>query len=1168
MVTLHGISRLEGGLHDGIHLLWSPPYPTGHSLDGFTIFRRSSQGNKQRQCLDVSIDALSEARTRGVTHVGTFTIWARPRGGKADDTFEWTYRIDLGQTTALVELSGPGGVCAFAARVDGTVVDGRSFEADRCTLRGAGITTVWVAVKSLKASFKVCLEAPDERSWLGAKPIVERLQVPFRSVNSALASEADEAALAAARAAPDPLRGTFSQLSQYANLALQRPDGIPAFRVIAGKLGGPQDNWDLAPYSLSISAIVISEWHRALGFAHLDRADLTPGGLYDYRLVGTVPRADRDELRFDFHTVPRSYRLPRCFVLGPVTVWSQTTPEVTPETFVGSPAVLRKGITFTELTLDLAVPTQRLVLDGASAGAITARAFLLGVPVAARALPLSQRSEFDFGVLVDRVILSGPGFLVGVVPQPIAAGLDPKEPVEISQTLHGIAYVPTPPPPPPSALEVVSLGDPARTARIGAPDSNRGFEASWLPPPDLDAALSPWWPVDAGSFMPTDVARYRIERKLASGVFAPRPDTDGLHSGTRLVQTLTDTPAWGFDVLRAFPPMGTGGSPTDERVRAVEVFERKELEYGDSISYQVRSIDATGRESAPVVSGSVRLEKRTRPPAPTSPDAEPADDTPRTGISVRLLQANDPDLPPADAALTTGGDVVVVRWGWGHAERQLDPYVTEFRVYEHGAPLIELTGTLSGAVTAIVGGWIVPATFSRPVAANEFAGRVIALSENGASEAFAVLAHGAGTSVSLTLAASVRSPATSPRGTGFTVVRTTGAQLQPEYWDRRARVVPRVTDPTREEDPTYVETYALTLPASWVAVSPAAPTQRAAIGVTAADAQAYVPDRRLGLEATPRTGNESTVTSVEVTARYRGRPTLAVADLADVDETVLRRLAATESLQVFTPAAVAPPGAALQPLMRLERVPASAVLPRVVVRPDAILLQPAQGPAVEWSLSADDQAALRAGHAAGAIPNRFLAHAAERLDGLDAQAVKVADVNPNHEITDRVPNTPARWLYRLRAVDAAGHLSAAGQVLGLVLRVPTPARSTTPELVSLTLQGDQARLTIRSRGTEAARMLIFTSIDPRQRLAKASLATVRNRPDLDATVSVVVRDDRGVRLTTTSVEIAANTDTALEFTLPDGHRLLAWGLSLSADGVPSPLIGPLHTSRGYLSEVG
>lgn len=1164
MLTLHAISRIEGGPHDGIHLLWSPPYPTGHSLDGFTIWRRATKGRLKPQCWDLTAAVLDEARMLGVTHVGTLTVWARPRSGKPGSGQEWTYRVDLGTTTDRVDLTGTACVCAFAAR-DTAIVDGQAFTANLCTLRGSDIGTVWVVTKSTKASFKLCIDQADASAWAQLRPIVSNLQVPFRAVNASVTTEAQERALAASRAAPDPLAGSYTELSQYANLALARPDGIPAFRVVAGRLGGAQNHWDLAPYPLSIAAIAIAEWHRALGFAHRDHADLVPGNVYDYRIAGTVPRADRDEQRFDFHTVPRNYRLPQCFVLGPVTVWTGAPSEVVAESINGSPAVLRKGIKFTNLFLDLPVPTRRLVVDGSSSNPVTARGFMLGAHVGDVAVVLSTRSAFDFPAPVDRIELDGEGFLVGLVPQPLAAALDPKEPVEISATFFGVAYVATPSPPPPDALQVVTIGDPSRTARVGAPDANRGFEVSWRPPLAIDATLAPWWPVDAGSYLPTAIARYRIERRIGTGGFTPSKGTDGLHIGTRVVQTVTDTPAWGFDVLRAFPPMGTGGTPTDERVRATEVFERAQLDYGDSATYRVRCVDAVGRESVPAVAPPAMLRKFTRPPPPTSPPIDPAvpADTPRSGIQVRLIQADDPDLTPEDAALAAGSDVVVVRWGWGLEERQLDPYVTEFRLYEHHAALVELTASLSGTVAAAGTGWSVPVTFSRPVAASEFVGSVITL-----NDAYAITAHGAGTNVTVSLAPSVRSPATVPQGARLTLLRTSGAQLQPEFWDRRALVVPRAGDPAREDDATYVEAYTATLPAAWIAVGPGNVSQRAAIGVAAADAQGYVADRRAAVEPAPRPGNESTVSAVEVTARYRGRPTLAVADLADVAETVLRRAGAHDTFHVFTPSALAPAGAVLLPTMRVERVPASAVLPRVLIRSDAILLQPMQGAPVAWVLSAADQAALRAGQAAGNIPNRFLAHAAARLDGLERQAVKVADVDPTRELSDAVPNTPGRWVYRLRAVNAAGRLSAAGQVLGLVLRVPTPARSTTPEMVSLTLQGDHARLTVRSRGTEPARLLVFTSLDPRQRLAQASLATIRNRPDLDPTVSVVVRDDRGLRLAATSVSIAPNTDIDLDIPLPDGHRLLAWSVSLSSDGVPSQLVGPLHTARGYLPGVG
>ena len=67
-------------------------------------------------------------------------------------------------------------------------------------------------------------------------------------------------------------------------------------------------------------------FENSIGF--IDRAGLTPGGTYDYRIRGRVPRADRDEARLDFHTVPRGYALPARFALGAVTLHVTPAPVV------------------------------------------------------------------------------------------------------------------------------------------------------------------------------------------------------------------------------------------------------------------------------------------------------------------------------------------------------------------------------------------------------------------------------------------------------------------------------------------------------------------------------------------------------------------------------------------------------------------------------------------------------------------------------------------------------------------------------------------------------------------------------------------------------------------------------------------------------------------------
>jgi hypothetical protein len=55
-IVLAGISRRDGGsAADGIHLLWSPPRGSGHSIGGFDIFRRKAQRTK------ISCHTLSQA---------------------------------------------------------------------------------------------------------------------------------------------------------------------------------------------------------------------------------------------------------------------------------------------------------------------------------------------------------------------------------------------------------------------------------------------------------------------------------------------------------------------------------------------------------------------------------------------------------------------------------------------------------------------------------------------------------------------------------------------------------------------------------------------------------------------------------------------------------------------------------------------------------------------------------------------------------------------------------------------------------------------------------------------------------------------------------------------------------------------------------------------------
>ena len=1154
MIRFHAISRLEGNDLDGVHLLWSPPFPAGHSIDGFTIFRRGARREMEQFCAEFDVSTLAEARNRGLVTTPDATLWADAEDPADPQHTTWTYRVELARRHSVITVTAPAARAAFAGTPDGAVIAGVAFTGPMVTLHGTNIGVVWVVTANPKNGMRVCGDDPSEREWVGEDVIVKDLQVPFEVVNPDVTSAADGRALAESRAQPEPLDGDFDEVSRYANAALARPASAPAWTVMSERPGDGGNSWDVSPYGLATATTLLAPWRRAWGFAHLDTKGLTPGSRYDYGIVGHVRRRDRDERMHDLHTVPRGYRLPHCFRWGTALVWSETPPIVKAlATSGGSPSTIRKGFDTDRLVIVLDTPTPRLVLDAVPGETIDAKALRYGTTVASVTETTSERTVLEFGTDVDLVVIEGRLAIAGIVPLPLDPALDPDEPVPVWQTIYDIEYGPTNPPDTPGSIAVTNLSDPARTAARGVHDTNRGFEVAWQAPPSIDPAALPYLP-NSASAAPTEVAYYILERSTHSQPFAPSHG-DGIHVSGRNNSTATDTPAWGFDVLRAFPPADTAPSSHAEHVHAIEIFEPNQLAYGDDITYQVSSVDATGRRSAPQTSGPTPLRKYVRPPAPTTPPpaagASPPSpgDVPVSGVDVRLLQAANPDLTAAQRATAAGGNVVVIRWGWGPDQRALDPDVTEFRVYSHQAALTALDAQPTGPPAASGTGWSLPVRFNRPVAADEFAGVQVVL-----GVAYSILSHTGGSDVVLTLAANSVDPARAPTPRPFTLNRTTSGELDPEYWDERIHVEPRVAAAGSDD----VEPYEVTVPASWVTIDANTPRQRAAYGVTAADAELYVPDRRATVETFPRPGNESTVAAAEVTARYYGRPTLVVANLSDVPAITLRRQASDDVHGQLRPGSYLPATFTPASRMLLERVPAAAVLTRLRVEPGSISTIRANGTAQTWTLSAADAQALRDGHAAGLVPDRFLAHAATRLDGLDDAATPLGIIDPAATIEDTLPNRSARWLYRLRAVDAASRPSAEGQFLAVVVHVPSAARAVTPTLRSLTVANGTVTVSVDCRRATGD-VYVFVSADHSLGTASVSLATIRNRDDLAPVERLVVRDTDGRRLTALPAAPAPDGIATVTTPVPAGGYVVhAWGIAVTPDGVPSRLVGPLH----------
>jgi hypothetical protein len=146
-------------------------------------------------------------------------------------------------------------------------------------------------------------------------------------------------------------------------------------------------------------------------------------------------------------------------------------------------------------------------------------------------------------------------------------------------------------------------------------------------------------------------------------------------------------------------------------------------------------------------------------------------------------------------------------------------------------------------------------------------------------------------------------------------------------------------------------------------------------------------------------------------------------------------------------------------------------------------------------------------------------------------------------------------------VDAAGRPSANAQVLSLVVHVPSPARSIAPELESLAVGGASATVRVRAQGGNGESVYVFHTSDNSLGTATATLATVRNRPDLPPEAQLVVRDEAGRRLIPTPAVPDGSGLATVDVPIPtDGIVLHVWAVSLTADGVPSRLVGPLHAA--------
>jgi hypothetical protein len=349
------------------------------------------------------------------------------------------------------------------------------------------------------------------------------------------------------------------------------------------------------------------------------------------------------------------------------------------------------------------------------------------------------------------------------------------------------------------------------------------------------------------------------------------------------------------------------------------------------------------------------------------------------------------------------------------------------------------------------------------------------------------------------------------------------------------------------------------------------------VGVSAADDQDYVADQRA--PAGTRPGNESAVVPAQATARYAGRPTVEIPPpLAPVPQV---RTPEPGSEPVHFPLDLVPhlPSAATTTgRMRVERVSAVALASALAVTVDdrvlALAVEPTEpgDSGIEILLeNPDDQAVLVAALRSARttqIPDHFLVHLAGRHPYRDRlfTPARQEPVSPG-PVVQTLPPAAERWLYRVRAVDRAGRVSAGSATARVVVRVPSLLPGARAERMARD-PGDPPGIVRVRVPADATLTHVLTFQAPATGsgpIGEQPVLRVPNRPDLFPAGGLLLRAPGGELLSPTAVpldgpDVTTDADggrrLAVTVTGDPGERTRVWLATVTGDGVCSVVTGP------------
>jgi hypothetical protein len=1197
------IPTRDATVGDGIHVMWTPPMTAGYSIDGWDVRRRQAAGRPKVQCRQLSSAELEllHRNLRLRLPFGELRIREIPCSGAASDNriagparaaigtapgrrcAAYELRLTARHRYVQVRIGVPTAL-AIALR-DGKAVDARQLDdpsgIQTARFEDRDVDEVAVHCDHRATSLQVCLDAAgdpgaDDASWAGATVVAHHLQLPLYSVNPAVGSAAQEDALAKSRLLPGEAfdEAAFRDVADLMNAAAGA--GMPAWQSAVIRDEAEDPFIDIRSWSYAMAMLVHPAWRRMLAFAVLDpAAALSPGQAYDYRITGRFRRRDVEERVHGFHAVPRGTMLPTTFLLGDVALSTPepATVELLPQPVADSlTAVGRKGIGLQGnpcLTIAFCAPVSRVVLDIDPGSALEYVAqttgFLPGLigHSFTGQVPAKARVTLEFADPVDTVQLSGAGHLYAVRDVVSAAGTSPDDVVVRHADVYGVVFDDTPRLPAPAVISTDNLQQPVLPG-AASPPAALGFQLAW-DPPAIGGVQPSSWPSNATTAPPSEAFGFQLERRQVDTGSAYGPLDPGTGPitifGSRRAEADPPVLRSGIDLESVFTEGAPSTSPTSTRMTyddALVTSRTPGPEPGSRHQYRIFTVDALGRRSTTATEGSiVRLEKRQPPPQPVGPPAPTAIDI-GSGVRARVVQALDANLSEADRILLGSSEnMVVIEWGWTESERTADPHAREFRVYWQPLTPDLVYGKVTGVATYSSGLYEMTAEFDRRLPANALRGRYLSLPDF----PFAIANHPEGQSITLQIVPNAAEPQRIPGAAEVSFrPRLDGSELRPPAWAERSAVIPIDSADTYQ----FVFRDRLTLDAD-------NPRARVWVGVSSADAEAYVDDVLPGTAANGgRNGNESAIVAAEAAARYLGRPEFTVPPPLPVvpeevtDEPTGEEVTIRLDLQSLLPSV--PAGS----MYTLDRLNLDEVLGCIGVNADdTIRAALPDGSQTSYVFAnPDDQhdlvTQLRTSTPA-VVENRFLMDFVVRFrDELETMWTP-ASLSPFAfgEISDTLPAKAARYLHRIRLVDAAGHVSAGSAIAPQVVRTAS-LRSPAPPQLTAEHAGDHLLAQVRIRDTvDAAWVLLFVS-DQDGDGAGAQLLRLPNARDRlpDDGLRLRLRDGTVLAPTTSLNAQGGDEDPpdrllSTDLTLGADRRLRLWAVTVTRDGIPSRLAGPL-----------